>query len=223
MEAKQERLVFAGIDGEMSGTDPRRHKLIQIGVALSERHVFSSRIGWPDAAYEVDALRAIGMSVEELAKGPPAEEVDEQLVHWLLERDIQEHGIVPVGWGVSTFDLPFLVRQLPRFHAYLHRHAVDLNAVVYFLGGTVQYHGRLVTSAGWKHMAKRAAESHVYYTQARHLKSHDAGDDALSATLAHCWLRDIVRQSAGIGDAEVVLERRVALQATVDATQGPWV
>jgi oligoribonuclease (3'-5' exoribonuclease) len=223
MIAKQERLVFGGVDGEMSGTDPCRHKLIQIGVALSELHVFSSRIGWQDAAYEVDALRAIGMSVEELADGPPAEEVDEQLVNWLLARDIQEHGIIPVGWGVSTFDLPFIMRQLPRFHAYLHRHAVELNSLVYFLGGTARYHGRLVTSAGWKQMAKRAAGSHVYYTQARQLKSHDAGDDALSAILGYGWLRDIVRQSAGIGDAEGVLERRLALQATVDATQGPWV
>lgn len=225
MAARQQRgrLVFGGVNAETSGMDPRKHQLVRIGVALSEAHVFSSRISCPDAVYEVDALRAIDMSLDELADGPRAEEVDAQLVDWLRARDVQEDGVVPVGWNFSTSELPFIMRQLPRFYAYLHCHAVELNAIVYFLGGTALYHGRMITPAGWKHMAKEAAGSHIYYTQARELKQHDAGDNALSAILAHGWLRDIVRQSAGIVDTEGVLERRLAVQVTTDATDGPWV
>ncbi|HVR10549.1 MAG TPA: hypothetical protein VMW75_21065, partial [Thermoanaerobaculia bacterium] len=68
---------FAGLDGEMSGTLVAQHRLIQIGIALSEEEVFSSRIGWQDAEYDPEALAAIGLSPADLTIGPPVEEVDQ--------------------------------------------------------------------------------------------------------------------------------------------------
>jgi hypothetical protein len=88
---------FAGLDGEMSGTNVAQHKLIQIGVALSTEEMFSSKIGWQDFEYDPESLSAIGVDPEEIKKGPPVEEVDRNLISWLEDRGIGEHQLIGVG------------------------------------------------------------------------------------------------------------------------------
>lgn len=185
-------VTFLGLDGEMSGTDPRRHALIQIGLALSEDDIFESNIGWAEFEYEEDALQAIDVVPAQIRQGPTALEVDARLVAWLDARGIGKGTIVPVGWGVSDFDRPFVVKTLPRFNEYLHHHSIELNAVVYTLAGTRRYLGADVDFAVWKKMAKKVAEFAVLNRRGTPPKPHDAADDALLAILSWKWLREVI-------------------------------
>jgi hypothetical protein len=185
-------VTFLGLDGEMSGTDPRRHALIQIGLALSEEDIFESRIGWAEFEYEEEALLAIDVEPAQIVQGPVAAEVDARLVAWLDARGIGKGTVVPVGWGVSDFDRPFVHKTLPRFSEYLHHHSVELNAVVYTIAGTRRYLGADVDFAGWKKMAKKVAEFGVLNRRGSPPKHHDAADDALLAMLSWKWLREVI-------------------------------
>jgi hypothetical protein len=108
---KKLTVIFAGLDGEMTGTDPQRHSLIQIGLALSEKEVFSSRIGWVDFEYEPEALEAIKIHPSDICDEPLINMVDAALVKWIRDRDIQKGTVVPIGWGVSNFDRPFIPQK----------------------------------------------------------------------------------------------------------------
>lgn len=185
-------MVFIGVDGEMTGTDPGMHSLIQIGVAVSELDVFTSRIGWEQFEFEQESLAAIGIRPDEIGTEPNAAAVDEALVMWLALRGIEPGTVVPIGWGVSNFDRPFIRKTLPGFHRFLHHHSIELNAVVYSLAGTRTYHSEYVDFACWKAMAKQMATLALLNERGVPPKPHDAADDALLALLAWKWLRAII-------------------------------
>jgi len=187
-----DRVTFAGLDGEMTGSDVARHQLIQIGVALSEEDVFAARIGWPDFEYDPEALAAIGIAREDVPIGPDAGEVDRRLVAWLRSRGVEAGTLVPVGWAVSDFDLPFVRKTLPGFSAMLHHHSVELNAVVYSLAAAKPYLGERPPFATWKRMARRIPELRVLSLRGTPPKAHDAGEDALTSLMSWIWLRQII-------------------------------
>lgn len=184
--------MFIGVDGEMTGTDPGRHSLIQIGVALSELDIFTSRIGWDRFEFEAESLAAIGILPEEITSEPKASAVDQTLVKWLAARGVEAGSVVPIGWGVSDFDRPFIRKTLPGFNRFLHHHSIELNAVVYSLAGTRMYHGEYVDFACWKTMAKQMATLALINERGAPPKPHDAADDAVLALLAWKWLRAII-------------------------------
>lgn len=187
-------LVFAGLDGEMSGTDWQRHELIQIGLALDIDDVFDARIGWSAAAYEQEALDSIGLSVADTREGAAAAAVDAQLEEWLQARRIAEHSIVPIGWAVSDFDRPFIAKTLPRFTRYLHHHSVELNALIYLLDRNVRYLDHEADFATWKKMSKRMAELTILHRRGTSPRPHHAADDAVAALISYRWLRAIVAE-----------------------------
>jgi oligoribonuclease (3'-5' exoribonuclease) len=217
------RLILAGVDGEMSGPDPTAHSLIQIGVALSEHQVFSSRIGWDAAQFDPEALKAIGWTSDELRDGPSAQDVDQRLVSWLREHAVTERSIVAVGWGVSVFDIPFIRKCLPSFACFLHHHTVELNAIMYAFGDSMSYLEQRPNAAGWKRMAKYIGEHYMYLAYDRHAQPHDAGDDAVQAIKSLRWIKALLedvqpeigfqgRRKPGHGDRLL----------TVDATRSEW-
>lgn len=186
------KTVFVGLDGEMTGTDAERHALIQIGVAFSEDDIFDSRIGWFRFEYEQEALDAIGFPRENVALGPSAEAVDMALVAAMEARGIQPGSVVPIGWGVSDFDRPFVRKALPRFNTYLHHHSIELNAIVYTIAGTRTYLGTRVDFVKWKKMAKKVAEYAVLNRRGSPPRPHNAADDALLALHSWNWLRQVI-------------------------------
>ncbi|MDW6003461.1 3'-5' exonuclease family protein [Vibrio mangrovi] len=214
-------LVFAGVDGEMTGSRVEEHELIQIGVALSESEVFCSRIAWDSFDYNPEALEVIGVTPESIKEGPSAAEVDEQLVQWLKDKGITERSIVPVGWEVAAFDKPFIRKTLPKFYQYLHFHSVELNSVIYTFGDIMPYQGVRPNSATWKKMAKFAATFNIKCEEARWPKKHDAGEDAVMGLMSWRWLRNIL--AAGNPGHLDVEEKAVELYGrieSVDATRG---
>ena len=187
-----DEVAFIGLDGEMSGTDPGRHQLIQIGVSLSLTSYFESNIGWQSFEFEREALDAIGRCVSSVRAGPSAAQVDALLVEWMRLHGMADRKVVPVGWGVSYFDRPFIARALPRFSAMLHHHSVELNAVAYALGTTRSYLSRAVGFEGWKRMAKKIALLQILNTRGTAPNVHDAGDDAIAALLAWHWMTRVI-------------------------------
>lgn len=185
-------LRFAGLDCEMSGTRVVQHKLIQLGIALSDTEVFSSRIGWEDCDYEEEALQVIGLSPEDLREGPPVDEVDQAAAHWLRERGVEEDSLVAIGWGVTGFDLPFVITTLPRVTGFLHHHSIELNAICHTLEGNKPYAGRLPSAVEWKKMAKEAAATYLFLSRDLDSRWHDAGYDALTSLLSWRWLGQVI-------------------------------
>ncbi|HVO53062.1 MAG TPA: hypothetical protein VMT37_01475 [Solirubrobacterales bacterium] len=193
--------VFAGLDGEMSGPDPGIHRLIQIGVALDDDAAFCSRIGWSDCRYEPDALAAIGLDPADLAEGPPCEEVDERLHRWLVEHGAAEGTVIPVGWGVSGFDMPFVVATLPRSHRLLSHRSVELNAVCHTFDGVLLGRDGPATAEAWKQRSKQEAERRLEDELGLAPAWHDAGYDARASLAAWRWLRGAL--AAGSSGAEI--------------------
>lgn len=174
----------------MSGSDPTVHRLLQIGVAVRPERSIALRIGWPaGCAYEEAALRAIGWPVTELARGESAAEVDRRLLAWAGAEGLGEHSVIAVGWGVSTFDLPFINDCLPGFSELLHHHCVELNAVCYALADVIVVAARQLSFDQLRQAAKAAAQRRLSQSGiAPHW--HDAGYDAQAALAAWEWLRD---------------------------------
>jgi hypothetical protein len=185
-------LHFAGLDCEMSGTLVVQHKLIQLGIALSDTLVFSSRIGWEDCAYDEDALQVIGLRPEDLREGPPVDEVDRAAADWLRRQGVTEDSLVAVGWGVTGFDLPFVITTLPEVTSFLHHHSIELNAICHTLEGSKPYAGRLPSAIEWKKMAREAAAIHLFLSHDLEARWHDAGYDAMTSLLSWRWLQQVI-------------------------------
>jgi hypothetical protein len=185
--------AFVGLDCETSGPDVDTHRMIQIGVCISGDQLFSARIGWQDARYDLDSLCAIGIAPSELHIGEPAATVDQALCAWLEQFGIAAKSLVSVGWGVSWFDLPFVTRTLPTFAGtFLCHRSVELNALCYTLDGSKTYNDQHRSFEEWRTMAKRVAEYHALAAYGRAAQWHDAGYDALTSWLSWRWLRQII-------------------------------
>jgi hypothetical protein len=115
-----------GLDGEMSDSELADGAvLIQIGVAFDATERFSALLGWPDGSYfKTDRAMAVhGIDPVAIAEADPPAEVDAQLEAWLLARgaDSEKRALVPVGYNVGAFDLPFVAAYLPRTSQLLSR------------------------------------------------------------------------------------------------------
>lgn len=191
--------VFMGLDGEMSGCDPDVHKLIQFGLAMSESDQVGFMIGWDECACDAEALAISGITYEQILDAPRAQEVDAKLIGWCQERDIQPNSIIPVGWAVSTFDLPFVRNALPRFSGFLHHHCIELNAVCYTMAGTIPYLEVFPDRANWKDMALKIAEQRLALL-GMPPEWHDAAYDATASIVAWNWMRAILRSGSQVVD-----------------------
>ena len=194
MRRASRKTIFAGLDCETTGSRLNEHELIQIGIYLDGERLFTARVGWPSFQYDSDALQAIGVDPCEIPQWPQASVVDAEIISWLAGLGIDEGSVVPVGWGVSGFDVPFVERSLPLFsERYLTHRSVELNAICYTLGSAKTYMDQPRSFDEWKTMAKKVSEFHVHLAYDRTPQWHDAGYDALTSLLAWHWLRGIVR------------------------------
>jgi oligoribonuclease (3'-5' exoribonuclease) len=182
-------LLYAGVDGEMTGPNPGRHRLFEIGVALEGGECFHRRIGWDEFEYDPEALAAIGVEPSAVQEGPPAAVVDEELTGWLRAHGAEDSSIVAVGWAVERFDLPFVRRTLPSASRLLRWQAVDLGGICHTLAGALE---AALGPEDWKARAKQAAED-ALASAGRPPAWHDAGYDALASLASWHWLRACLR------------------------------
>jgi len=214
-------IIFAGLDGEMTGSIVNEHELIQIGLAFSENEKYVSKIGWDTFNYNPESLEVIGVNVKDIKNWPKAKSVDLDLVDWLNKMNVKKNSIIPVGWEVAAFDRPFIKKTLPKFYTYLHHHSVELNSVVYTFGSTMPYLGKRPKAYLWKKMAKFSAVFNIKCEEARWPKSHDAGEDAYMSLTSWRWLRNIIADGnpggLEIQPKEANLYGRIT---EIDATKG---
>jgi oligoribonuclease (3'-5' exoribonuclease) len=176
---------FIGVDGEMTGRNgPEVHQLVQIGVAVGPDEVFASDIGYDKWSEDTESMAVHGLSAERIRAAARADAVDAELCRWLADKVVgAERGLIPVGWNVAAFDLPYIRRYLPRFASHLSRRSVDLNAVCFtFAGGA---------GSRWKSLKKRSKR----YVEGRlgGAQWHDAGYDAAAALLAWEYFKSLAR------------------------------
>ena len=199
--------TLIGLDCEMTGTDWTAHKLIQIGLCLDPRDEtknFVADVGWPKGTYKYnqESLNVIKWDFDRIEAGDYDYEVENDILNWCAANDLKEKSLVPVGYAVKTFDMPFVLNTFPRFaeyfifpnvngpyRPYLCR-ACDLTDVTY--GMT---YGRTGTAKsnkgrpedwgfdGWKRAGKQYAVAEL--TKLGDTRTfHDAGYDAKAAMLA---------------------------------------
>ena len=189
---------FFGLDGEMTSADlSEGGHLCQIGLAArvngNELDVYSSVIGprsedGAEVQRDPKAMAVHGIPWSAIVSASPPWVVDAYTLGWLrghgAEADNRGRTVV-VGWGVGTFDMPFVRATLPRTAALISRRYVDLNAVCFALGGL---HAGGPKMNGWKRMSKRYAEESL---QKKRVTGgwHDAGYDAAAALESFDYLR----------------------------------
>lgn len=176
---------FIGVDGEMTGTDgPAVHQLIQIGVATSPDEVFVSNIGFDAWQENVESMQIHGLSPELIRSAPRPDDVDAALCGWLADKVVgAERGLIPVGWNVAAFDLPYVRHYLPRFSTHLSRRSVDLNAVCFTVAGTA--------GSRWKTLRKRSKR--FAEEKLGRADWHEAGYDAAAALLSWEYFKMLAR------------------------------
>ena len=192
-------MIVLGLDGEMSGSEVGEGDvLVQIGAAFSVTERYSSLIGWPEGSYHSTeaGMAAHGISPADIAAARPAAEVDAELSAWLIA-GLAARGLgtdakrlVPVGFNVGAFDMPFVRANLPLTYGLLSRRVIDLNA--FCMGYAMS--GRLLAGtapkwSGWKRLAVTAAERQIRAAGIEEQR-HDAGYDAVEAVLALEFLLD---------------------------------
>lgn len=214
-------IVFAGLDGEMTGLDISSHKLIQIGIAFSKNDKYVSQIGWDKFLFDHKSLKVMGVDKDDVQKWKKPNIVDQEIVTWLKNKNIKKHSIIPVGWEVAAFDRPFVKKTLPKFYEYLHHHSIELNSISYTFGDTMPYFDSRPNSYYWKKMAKFAGVFSIKCEEARWPKNHDAGDNAIASLESWKWLRNIILDKTLIKGENISKQNQLYKKIKgVDATKG---
>jgi len=192
-------LILLGLDGEMSCSELSQGAvLVQIGLALSPTERFSSLLGFEEGSYFATekGMAAHGISPAAIAAAPRPAEVDAQAAAWLIDRlaarglGTDAKRLVPVGFNVGAFDLPFVAAYLPSTYELLSRRVIDLNAFCLSYGASGRAVGGSVPKwSGWKRLAISYAEAKATELGIE-VARHDAGYDALEALFALEFLND---------------------------------
>lgn len=194
---------FLGLDVETTGTDARRHGLVQVGAYSEEENLlFVSDVnpGYVDA--DPEAMKIHGLSFERIQSAPSTREVDERLARWLKERCPNPARLHAVGFNVASFDLVFLRKFLPRSWSRLSYRTLDLNALLFAL--------RLSGQSLDKQAVKCEAQRRVARRVPGAPRWHDAGYDAMAAT----FVLDILLERIGTPAAEATMQEAGSLLVT---------
>ena len=196
---------FIGLDLETSGVEIEEGVVpIQLGMAQLGRDganptLFKSNIGWPGfngppgrdvfPSWSDEAEGIHKLTQDTILRAPSAITVAGYAVRWIGEEapDTNRAAIIPVGWNIAGFDMPFIKRYLPALQDAIAYRSVDLNAVCMSISAA-----RLPSPLGgrWKfqtlrkivHEVSGAKAAMAYY--GGHELWHDATFDALASLYA---------------------------------------
>lgn len=181
---------YLGLDCEMTGTNmDAGHELCQVGAATESGEVFVSEIHCNLINVDTDSMAVHGIDPGWLKEGAPrASVVDDRLAYFIQQSMGNRHKAVPVGWGVSYFDMPWVRKYLPRTAAMLSRRSVELGSVCYTVGVTFGLSPDVL-----KRRAKRYAEDELTTHQGP-ARWHNAGFDAQAALLSWQYLMAVMKE-----------------------------
>ena len=195
---------FIGLDLETSGTEIEEGAVpIQVGMAVlvndsTEPSLFKSNIGWryfngppqrdvfPTWSDEAEGIHHLTQDTIRAAPRPSI--VEGEAARWLAIEapDTNRAAIIPVGWNIAGFDMPFIKRYLPGLQAAMAYRSVDLNAVCMSIA-----QAQLPSPLGgrWKFQTLRKIVHEVSGGQASQMYGghelwHDATFDALASLYA---------------------------------------
>lgn len=201
---KPTHFEYVGLDIESSGGPYQKpgekptfqvYQVIQIGLArlkddslLGEMPVWmstlighdESKLAWDPKAAEVHKIPREAIVNAQTKRSV---EVDRMLVEWLDNQGIGK--VVPVGFAVQGFDLPFVREYLPEFSKRVSMRGVDLNAIVFTVSAATGMGFEQIKNAA-KEYAKRMILQTTSFAEDR---SHDAGFDALQALFSFDFFR----------------------------------
>ena len=186
--------TWIGLDIETTGSDRDQHQMIQIGVAYGIGRTFVSDIGWASGKYNwtKQALAINKFTHERIWAGPPASDVDQRLYRFLTASGATKGSLVPVGWNVGTFDMPFVRETLPVTATLFGYRSTDLNSACFLLEGKglpeSMIASKVPTWMDWKAMAKAHARD-ILRNMGYEIKVHDAEYDAIEALFAYQRLK----------------------------------
>ena len=192
--------VFLGIDGETSTANVNAGgRLIQAGAAAWSHgpggpiDIFCSLLNHASPAWDPRAAAVHGITRDQLRGAPAPEDVDDAFYHWLIEHgaDPNNANVVPIGFNVTSFDLPFFQRSLPRSAALISHRGVDLNSVCFTFADWDPDPERVTSPRdfhGWKDSAKEFANNRLASVGIAE-QEHDAGYDAAQALIAWWYLK----------------------------------
>lgn len=112
-------MLLAGLDIETTGTDLNAgHRLIQIGISVLDIETgtvndYSSDVR-PVGKVAIDegALKVNKFTKKRISNAPSQTAVDTMI--WSEMLKVYKHdSLIPVGWNVILFDMPFIRRELP--------------------------------------------------------------------------------------------------------------
>jgi hypothetical protein len=182
-------LIFLGLDGEMTGSgSPLDYQLIQIGVALMNGERFVSDIGFDTWNQTQEAMEVNKFTDERIRAGPAQWGVDRALFDFLEGSGAQPRRVVPIGWNVGSFDMPFVRQYLPRSAALFSYRTIDLNAVAFTVAAAL--------GEDWKNLKKQAQKYADDHLGSLGTQRHDAGYDAAAAVWEWRWLMAKIRAGA---------------------------
>lgn len=175
---------YLGLDGEMTGGDVFKNELCQIGLATETGEKFESDIRCTLEHIDDDAMAVHGIDRGWLKEGAPAPAVvDQRATEW-FNKQTKLAKAIPVGWGVSYFDMPFVRRTLPQLAQRISRQSMELGAAGYLLAKTLGLNPKTL-----KNHAKKYAESMIGETS----RWHNAGYDALAAIYGFEYYQRVIK------------------------------
>lgn len=177
--------TYIGLDGEMTGTDINIHELCQIGAASTDGDVFCMDLRCRLDFVNQESMEVHGIDPGWLKEGAPHPKVvDEKLAFWVSQQLSGQQKAIPVGWGVSYFDMPWIRKYLPRSSEYLSRRSVELGAVCYSIGSTFGMSPDTLKRKSKRYAEERNTDKHVW---------HNAGYDSLAALLSWEYLMKVMK------------------------------
>lgn len=189
-------LVFLGVDIETTGSSfVPNIKTIQLGAFDPKtRDIFREDVGWGEGVFIMDpeATAVHGISRERILAAPSARNIDEQLYAWLTEHGAKPRRVIPIGFNVGAFDMPFVRRDFPKSATLFSYRTADLNAICFALGAAHEVDWRRFKTVA-KSYAKACASGLV-----PDLKEHDAAYDAVEAWFCYEYLVGLVRNLKGL-------------------------
>jgi DNA polymerase III epsilon subunit-like protein len=174
---------FIGLDVETTGTDPKLHRIIQLGLALPGKDAIAWDV-WQDKATvtraEPEAMAVNNFTPERIAGGLSAANVDRMAVEYI--GNVEGRIYNAVGWNVASFDLQFIKNEFPELNRRLHYRTIDLNALVFALS--------IVTADPYNSIKRRAQDYALERLNAAGVvvQWHDAGYDAVASLFALQYL-----------------------------------
>lgn len=191
-------MLLAGLDIETTGLDMNEnHRLIQIGVYIEDTETGRTSRYTSDVrplgtiATSEEALLINGFTAKRIMDAPTQATVDAELFTLLKDCGYTYDSLIPVGWNVVAFDMPFIQKELPLATKYFtypcsthSTRAIDLTA----LGLYYEYK----TGTPYKELKKRIA-TEIELRLGKALW-HDAGYDAQAAVEALKYFKELLQE-----------------------------